>query len=87
MTQNKPISFEEAYARLEQILTEMNHSEIALEKSLQLFEEADTLIRLCNSKLKNAEQKVEMLIKNRNGDVMINANGDVETAPIPTMDV
>ena len=36
-----------------------------LESALKLYEEADKLIETCQSKLKNAEQKVELLIKKR----------------------
>lgn len=67
MTENseKPFSFEEAYSRLEGILKELNSGETPLEKSLTLYEEANKLITLCCSKLSQAEQKIEMLIKNR----------------------
>ena len=66
-------SFEKAYETLETILTELNSGQIALEKSLELYEKANGLIALCSSKLNQAEQKIEMLIKNR-------AEG-VETVP------
>ena len=65
-------SFEEAYARLETILEELNSGELSLEKSLKLYEEADRLIAHCNEKLSNAEQKIQTLIKNREGQVVMN---------------
>jgi exodeoxyribonuclease VII small subunit len=58
-------SFESAFERLEQILEKMNSGKTPLDESLKLFEEADQLIRLCTERLTSAEQKVEMLIKNR----------------------
>jgi exodeoxyribonuclease VII small subunit len=58
-------SFESAFERLEQILEKMNSGKTPLDESLKLFEEADQLIRLCTERLTTAEQKVEMLIKNR----------------------
>lgn len=58
-------SFESAFERLEQILEKMNTGKTPLDESLKLFEEADQLIRLCSQRLTSAEQKVEMLIKNR----------------------
>lgn len=79
-TPNK-FSFEEAYARLEGILAELNSGEAPLEKSLELYEEADRLISLCGSKLTNAEQKIQMLIKNRNGDLAMNEEGKPEVEP------
>lgn len=59
------MEFEKAYERLEQILGELNSGETPLEKSLALYEEANTLITLCSSKLSQAEQKIETLIKGR----------------------
>ena len=65
-------SFEDAYARLETILEELNSGEVSLEKSLKLYEEADRLIAHCSQKLSNAEQKIQTLIKNREGQVAMN---------------
>lgn len=68
MNDEKPsFSFEAAYVKLEKILAELNSGETSLEKSLELYEEANKLITLCSSKLSQAEQKIEMLIKNREG--------------------
>lgn len=60
-------SFETSYEKLEEILAKLNSGETSLEKSLELYEEANKLINLCSSKLSQAEQKIEMLIKTREG--------------------
>lgn len=65
-TQEKPLSFEKAFERLEKILETMNSGSTPLEESLKLFEEAEMLIRTCSSRLNAAEQKIEQLIKNKN---------------------
>jgi exodeoxyribonuclease VII small subunit len=65
------ISFENALARLEKILEQINSGGVSLEESVRLYEEADKLIVLCNKQLTEAEQKVEILIKNRQGEVMM----------------
>ena len=62
-------TFEAAFLRLEEILDKMNSNEISLDESLTLYEEADRLIAMCSKKLNEAERKVEILIKNRNGEV------------------
>ena len=62
------LSFEQAYKRLEEILDLLNNSQISLEDSLKVYEEADKLIHLCSEKLNHAEQKVQVLVKNRNQD-------------------
>lgn len=64
-------SFETAFARLEEILEKINSGAVSLEESLSLYEEADKLILACNKKLSDAEQKVEMLIKNRQGELAL----------------
>lgn len=55
------ISFEEAMARLEEIVKYLEGGNAPLDKSLELFEEGVTLVKLCNSKLDSAEQKVRFL--------------------------
>lgn len=71
---NEPINFENSFARLEAILERMNSNTISLDESLQLFEEADKLISHCNQRLSEAETRVEMLIKARNGDLTLDAD-------------
>lgn len=78
------ISFEAAFARLEQILEKMNSGTISLDESLKLYEEADHLIRSCNERLQNAERKIEMLIKNRNGDLLMGSNQKPMTQDYPS---
>lgn len=62
-------TFENAFARLEEILERMNSGTISLDESLKLYEEADSLITLCNKRLTDAERKIEVLIKNRAGEL------------------
>ncbi|MCF7851767.1 MAG: exodeoxyribonuclease VII small subunit [Simkaniaceae bacterium] len=85
-TPKKNLTFEKAYSRLEEILSKMNGSEIALEESLVLFEEADELIHLCNDKLKGAQTKIEKLLKDRNNHLVVNDNGVVEKTLFTTND-
>ncbi len=60
-------TFEEALARLEQIIGELEKGELNLDESLKLFEEGIALARHCNAKLDEAQGKVEMLIGTENG--------------------
>jgi exodeoxyribonuclease VII small subunit len=75
----KDTSFESSYTRLEEILEQMNSKQVSLEESLALYKEADHLISSCNEKLKKAEQEVETLIKNREGDLCLDQEGKPET--------
>ncbi len=54
-------------ARLEEIVAELEKGDIPLEQSLKLFEEGIKLSRICNKRLEEAERKVEILIKDKNG--------------------
>lgn len=70
------MKFEEAYSRLEEILEKMNSGKASLDDSLKLYEEADKLIVTCQKKLTEAEKKIEMMIKNRNGEVVLDETGN-----------
>ncbi len=59
--------FEAALERLEAIVTELESGELGLEQSLKLFEEGVKLARICNTRLEEAERKVEVLLKDRTG--------------------
>lgn len=71
MTKTPPIEqgFEEAFARLELILTQMQSNSVSLDEALKLYEEADKLIILCTRKLTDAEKRIEFLKKNRDGSL------------------
>ncbi len=61
--------FEAAMARLEEIVNELEKGDLPLEQSLKLFEEGIKLSRICNKRLEEAERKVEILIKDKNGNI------------------
>jgi exodeoxyribonuclease VII small subunit len=52
---------------LEKIVSKLEDGDIPLEESLKLFEEGIRLSRFCNQKLDEAEKKVEILLKGKNG--------------------
>jgi len=61
--------FEDALNKLEKIVSKLEEGDIPLEESLKLFEEGIRLSRFCNQKLDEAEKKVEILLKGKNGEV------------------
>lgn len=69
------MKFEEAYQRLEEILQAMNSGKVALDDSLKLYEEADKLIVACQKKLTEAEKKIEIVVKNRSGEIATDETG------------
>lgn len=72
-------TFETAFKRLEEILEKMNSNTISLDDSLKLYEEADSLIAICNKRLNDAERKIETLVKNRQGELIMGSDGKPET--------
>jgi exodeoxyribonuclease VII small subunit len=56
-------SFEEGLAELETIVEQLEHGELPLEKSLELFEKGVKLSDTCRKQLQEAESKVEILLK------------------------
>jgi exodeoxyribonuclease VII small subunit len=74
-TAGREQSFEEALARLEAIVKELEEAELPLEKSLEVFEEGVRLSRLLHERLNESERKVEVLLKS--------VDGELTTAPFP----
>jgi len=63
----KKPDFETSLSELEALVETMEQGDISLEESLQLFERGVTLTRHCQQALKEAEQKVEILMQ-KTGD-------------------
>ena len=55
--------FERSLAELEAIVEKLEHGDLSLDESLQQFERGVQLTRVCQSALKQAEQKVEILLR------------------------
>jgi len=61
------VDFEKALAELEGIVKQLESGNLALEKSLALFERGVQLARACKEKLAEAELKVSQLVKDKQG--------------------
>ena len=59
--------FESALKRLEEIVKKLEAGDQPLDTALELFEEGIKLSRFCQSKLEQAERRVEILLKNESG--------------------
>ncbi|MEF9519801.1 exodeoxyribonuclease VII small subunit [Chlamydia crocodili] len=62
--------FEKAMERLEEIVDLMNQPSTSLDSSLKLYEEADALMRICESRIHKAEERVRELSEKRNEDLL-----------------
>ena len=61
----EPTNFESALAELEALVERMEAGDISLEESMKLFERGVTLTNSCQASLKEAEQKVQILLDKR----------------------
>ncbi len=59
--------FESALEELEQLVEQMEEGELSLEDSLKHFERGVALTRACQQALKDAEQKVQILLEKDGG--------------------
>ena len=64
------IKFEQALKELELIVKNLESGAIALDDSLENYENGIKLVRRCNYLLDNAEQKVKKLARNDAGEVI-----------------
>ena len=69
------LKFEEAIADLEQVVEQLESGDLSLEDSLAAFEKGVGLVRYCNQKLSEVEKKVELLVKDKQGQLQLQAFG------------
>lgn len=62
-------SFEESLKELEQIVSQLEEGDLALEDSLKLFEDGVRLSRECRERLTAAERRIEVLMKEADGSL------------------
>jgi exodeoxyribonuclease VII small subunit len=61
------VKFEQAMARLETIVNELEKGDLPLDDSLRIFEEGIRLSKTCLKMLEEAERKVEILVQEKDG--------------------
>lgn len=72
------LSFEQAMARLEELVAEMERGETGLDRMIADFEEGMGLVQVCTRKLNEIERKIEALVKR--GDEVATEPFDAEKA-------
>jgi exodeoxyribonuclease VII small subunit len=68
MTTNKSLNLEKALQDLESLVDELESGDLPLDAAMKKFEEGIKLTRSCQKALKEAEQKVEILLKSAGGE-------------------
>jgi exodeoxyribonuclease VII small subunit len=74
---SKEPDFEQALAELEQLVERLERGDLPLDEALKTFERGVALTRHCQTSLKAAQQKVEILLKK---------SGQAELAPFAGAD-
>jgi exodeoxyribonuclease VII small subunit len=64
----KKQTFETSLQDLEKIVRKLEDGDLSLEESLKLFEDGVKLSRDCQERLNQAERRIEVLLKDENGN-------------------
>ena len=64
----KTINLDKSITDLEKLVDELESGDLPLEKAMKKFEEGIKLTRQCQAALKEAEQKVEILVQSAGGE-------------------
>ena len=71
--------FEQSLTELEALVTRLEQGDVPLEDALKTFERGVALTRQCQTALRTAQQKVEVLLA-RNGDETVESFADSDDA-------
>jgi len=65
------LNFESAMDRLEKIVEQMESGKLPLEDLIVRYEEGMKLVKICQERLANAEQKIEIITRNSGGKAVV----------------
>lgn len=65
--EKKKMSFEDAFSELESIVNDLDQGEMTLEESMKSFEKGMEFIRICRTRLNEAEGAFSRLVKEEDG--------------------
>ena len=63
------VKFEEALKKLEKIVTDLEAGDLTLDEALKKYQEGIELSRLCSQRLESAKKKIDVLVKNKKGEL------------------
>ena len=79
MAEEKKLKFEQALAKLEQIVSEIEEGKVSLEESIAKYAEGIGLVKHCRKILDAAEQKIQLLAKGEGA--ALEPAGELEDPP------
>lgn len=71
MAEKKKLSLEEAMARLEEVVAQLENDKLPLDKSLKLYEEGVKLAAQCANELEVAKRKIQILQQGKDGEIEV----------------
>src|SRR5689334_25268902 len=70
-TRDAELNFEGAMDRLEKIVEQMESGKLPLEDLIVRYEEGMRLVKTCQERLANAEQKIEIITRDSTGKAVV----------------
>ncbi len=64
-------NFEDALKRLETIVDDLEQGDVPIEDTIKMFQEGVEIARFCKEKLKSAENEIQKIVKNSDGDFQL----------------
>ncbi len=74
----KTEKFEVSLEKLEGLVQKLESGDLSLEDSMKAFEEGMTLVKSCEQKLTEAQKKIEILMKDKEGNAVVQKFQDFE---------
>src|SRR5256712_3280871 len=78
------LNFEKAMDRLEAIVEQMETGKLPLEDLIVRYEEGMNLVKVCQERLTNAEQKIEIIARNSAGKTVVKDFEPTQEPPAAT---
>ena len=75
------LSFEEAFAKLEGIVRDMESDRIPLRDLIERYEQGTSLYKVCQERLEEAQGRIETIRRRANGEVTLEPFGEEAPAP------
>jgi len=72
------IKFEEAMKKLEKIVEDLEKGDLSLDEALKKYQDGLELSRVCSQRLENARKKIDVLTKNKKGELELKAFDESE---------
>ncbi|MFZ4452143.1 exodeoxyribonuclease VII small subunit [Salibacterium aidingense] len=76
--EKEDVSFEEAMAKLENIVEKLEEGEVPLEKAIAMYQEGMTLSNTCHEKLRQVEKQMDRIVEEDGEIKPLTTEEDVE---------